>query len=104
MWWTQTADTSGESALRRHVSKFIGAVGKKPHLMLELLDGVEQAQPWSSGLSTMLGEMEECLDVKSSSPSSADALPPGPAIAAVSKRGMAQPRSKHKKKHRAPLP
>ena len=43
-------------------------------------------------------------DVKASSPSSADALPPGPALAAVSKRGMAQPRSKHKKKHRAPLP
>ena len=61
MRWTQTADTSRERVVRGRVGKIVSAVGKKPRLLLELLDGVEQTQPWTDALASMVGELEKCL-------------------------------------------
>ena len=32
-----------------------------PRLLFELLDGVEQTQPWTDALASMVGELEKCL-------------------------------------------
>ena len=57
----QPVDTTREKVVRCKVGGIIGAVGKKPHLLLALMSGLEQAQPWSNALASMIVDMEKCM-------------------------------------------